>query len=625
MTIALIFAMNNMIYNKELQMRANSFASLSVGLIILSVFLCVIIAIVLGYANAYILRLRKREFGTYLTLGMKRHQIVKVFLLENSFLGIFALIVGFIFGSLLYQGLMVLMSRLLNYPFIFSFISLKGVIVTLLMTGIIFAATLVTSSIYLKRVTIYELVYGTKEVQKVQKRPVISFTLMLLAAGSIVFALLQFSQHLEGVFKEENGSEIGLLLMIALLALALIVFHIGLAKSLIYVLLKSKRLRAKGTNQFILRQLSATLNANALLLGLLAFLISFAIIATNTGFLYKAVEEENVAKSYPFDVMGNETIGEKTPISAKQATEKIEKYSAIDEAFQTPFYTNGKVDFLKLTAWYDEELTDRDLYLRESDLNTLLEGLGEKTIQLNGQYAIYSNNALIKQYDFSKQQVKLNGKSYNFKEMHTVLPAFIWSYFVIVVPDEAVKNMTHTQTAYAWNINKVNFDAAALHKDLSYEEAVDSYFVERTDYRIQSYELTERMTFSAILIVGALYLGFVFILLAMAILSLKTLSAISEDEKRYQILERIGVSKALQTMTLAKQIFTFFSFPMMIPLLLAIPIAVISEQFIQLLGFDEQLSMYMLSGIIVAVIVIIFSVYFLVTLAIAKKHIIKNS
>ncbi|MFJ7738745.1 ABC transporter permease [Lysinibacillus sp. NPDC097287] len=622
MTISLIFAMNNMIYNKDLQDRADNFTSLSTGLLVLSGFLCVVIAIVLGYANAYILRLRKREFGTYLTLGMKRPQIVKLFLLENSFLGILAILVGFIFGSLLYQGLMVLMSNLLDYPFSFSFISIKGVIVTMIMIVLIFVATFVSSSMYLKRVTIYELVYGEQKVQKVQSKPILSFVMTIIAAALMVYAFIRFSSHLEGVFKSENGSEIGLLIMIALLAISLIVFHVGLAKSLMYVLLKSKLLRGKGTNQFILRQLSASLSANSLLLGLLAFLISFSIIATNTGFLYKAVEEANIEKRYPFDVMGNETIGEETPVSPQQAVEAIEQYTTIEQSFKTPFFTSGVVDFLKQTAWYDENYTDKDVYMRESDLNKLLQAIGEQPITLKGEYAIYSDSAIIESYDFSEQTITVNGKDYSLKQVETTLPAFVWAYFVIVVPDEVVEGMQHVQTAYAWNVIDPHFDAAALHQALSYQEPYNNYFVQRTDYRIQSYERMSSMAFSAIFIVGALYLGFVFILLAMAILALKTLSAISDDEKRYRILHRIGVSRTTQTATLAKQILAFFAFPVAVPVLLAIPISLISEQVIQLMRFGEQLNMYLLSGLIVAVIVMIYSLYFIVTFAITKKHVV---
>lgn len=182
--------------------------------------------------------------------------------------------------------------------------------------------------------------------------------------------------------------------------------------------------------------------------------------------------------------------------------------------------------------------------------------------------------------------------------------------------------MQHIQTSYAWNVEDDNFDVAALHQALSYQEPVQDFFVQRTDYRIQRYERMNSLAFSAILIVGALYLGFVFILLAMAILALKTLSAISEDEKRYQILQRIGVSRTLQTTTLAKQILAFFAFPVVVPILLAVPIALISEKFIQLVGFGEQLSMSVLSALIVAVIVMIYALYFIVTFAITKKHVV---
>lgn len=625
MTISLIFAMNNMIYNKDLQARADNLATVSTGLLVLSIFLCVVIAFVLGYANAYILRLRKREFGTYLTLGMKRHHIVKLFLLENSFLGILAILVGLIIGSLLYQGLMILMSHLLEYPFSFSFISIKGVIVTLIMVALIFTVTFVSSSIYLKRVTIYALVHGEQKVQKIRRKPVFSFAITMVAAASMVYAFIRFSTHIEGVFKSESGSEIGLLMMIALFAIALIFFHIGLAKNLMYVLLKSKFLRSKGTNKFILRQLSASLDANALLLGLLAFLISFAIIAINTGFLYKAVEETNVEQRYPFDVMGNETINQETPVSKEEAIQAIGKQTTIEQSFETPFFTSGEVDLLKQTAWYDAEFTDKDVYMRESDLNQLLEALGEEPITLNDEYAIYSDSAVIESYDFSQQTIILNNKEYAFKHVETTLPAFVWAYFVIVVPDEVTDHMQHIQTSYAWNVSDDQFDVSALYQALSYKEPVENYFVQRTDYRIQSYERMNSLAFSAILIVGALYLGLVFILLAMAILALKTLSAISDDEKRYDILHRIGVSRTEQTLTLAKQTLAFFAFPVVVPILLSLPITLISEHFIHLLGFDEQLSMYVLSGLIVAAIMMIYSLYFMVTFAITKKHILSKN
>lgn len=619
-TISLIFAMNNMIYNEDLQQRAATFSSLATGLLALSAFLAMIIAIVLGYANAYILRLRKREFGTYLTLGMKRHQIVKLFLVENSLLGIFATATGFLFGSLMYQGLMLFMSTLLAYPFTFSFVSLKGVMVTLVMIALIFAMTFVTSSFYLKRVTIYELIHGEQKAQKTPQRPLFSVMLTVVGAGAIVYAFVNFSANVQGVFRQQAHSELTLLAMLVLLAVAIIIFHIGLARSLMFLLLKSKWLRQRKTNQFIFRQLSASLNANALLLGLLAFLITFAIIATNTGFLYKGVEETNIDKRYPFDIMGSMQVKDTPAISPKEVEAEIEKYTTITEHFRTPLYTSGHDAFLKRTTWFGKGLAQHDVYVRESDMNTLLKSTGQQPIALKNQYAIYSDSQFVQNNEFTTQTI--NKKTYTLSHVEATLPLSVEAYFVIVVPDDVVNGMQHIETSYAWNVADEDFDARALNEALTYEQQVGNYTMQQTDYGIKQYDLLNRMAYSAIFIVGALYLGFVFVLLALAILALKTLSAIHDDQKRYRILARIGVSKSLQTTTLAKQLLLFFAFPVFVPILLTIPTALIAEQFVQLLGFNQELTMYALSAMIVAVMLVIYGIYFFVTFAITKKNVL---
>ena len=623
MTISLVFAMNNLIYNDDLQARADSFASLGIGLLVLSSFLCVIIAIVLGYANRFMLRLRQREFGTYLTLGMKRHQIVKLFLLENCFLSLFALIAGFFVGSILYQVLMVLMSKLLEYDFAFSMFSLKGIWVTLIMVGAIFALTFITSSIYLGRVTIFELIHGEKKVNQVKTFPVFSGILTVVSIAGIIYAFNRFSFHIEGIFKDNPDSPLGIMMMIGLLAISIITFHYGLAKCLMYVLLRSKKITQKGTNQFILRQLSATLSSNALLLGLLAFLMSFSIIAANTGFLYKAVEEETLESRFPFDIRGNFSANETPVYSYEDIQQKINAVTTIKQAIETPVYTDGKVDFLKQTHWYDEQFTDTDAYVRQSDFNELLTSLGQEPIELKNQFAIYSEIEAIRNYDFSENIIEHQGTHYTFSHLEKQLPALIWAYFVIVVPDEVVDNMPLFQTAYSIDIEHTDFDVSALNEAFSYEEARDNYFIKRSDFDIKEYERIASLAFSAILIVGAMYISFVFVLLAMAILALKTLSNITDDAKNYQILHRLGVAEQQRTTTLAKQIFLFFAFPIVIPLFLAIPITSMTEKFIALLGYQNELNMVSLSVMIVSVIALIYVIYFTVTFSIIKKYVIR--
>lgn len=624
LTISLIFAMNNLIFNEQLQTQAQSIGELALGLVFLSLFICIIVAFVLGYANAFMLRLRKREFGTYLTVGMKRQHIVKLFLFENSLLGIFAMLVGFFVGSLFYQGLMLLMTQLLDIPFEFSMFSLNGVLLTVGMVCGIFLFSSVTSSFYLNRVTIYELIHGEKKVEQGVKHPYIAMVTTGISFVAIITSFILFSQELEQLFLKVDSNPVMLVWMLVLLAVSLVTFHIGLAKSAMFILLSYKRFAQRGTNQFLLRQLSAMLSANAILLGVLSFLIVFAMIASNFSFLYKAIEEASLDKQFPFDIVANIDVEQEGSIPMEQAKETIESYVPIDWWKTYNGYTTNEQTFHKYTIWHGEKYADVDTYMKESDVNELLRALGKEPLNLRNQFAIFSDMPGIQGANFSNASFEHNGKTYTLGQVIESMPMFLWSYFVIVVPDEVVEGMEVSQMAAAIDLKEQPFDTKKLQEALSYTYKIEesNYFVQNSDFAIKEQRRLEAAAFSAIFIVGALYVAVVFILLAMAILALKILSNVRDDEKKYMLLNRLGVNSALQRATLGKQIFVFFTFPIIVPICLAFPIASIVDQFIHLVGFSAVLNMNVVSFAIVVVIVMVYFLYFAVTFALTKKYVV---
>ena len=64
LTVALMFAFNSVVYSPQLQQAADAMDELKTGLTAITVFISLIVAFVLGYATSFMLRLRKREFGT---------------------------------------------------------------------------------------------------------------------------------------------------------------------------------------------------------------------------------------------------------------------------------------------------------------------------------------------------------------------------------------------------------------------------------------------------------------------------------------------------------------------------------------------------------------------------------
>ena len=67
LTVGLMFAVNGAIFEEQLVASAQAITELRMGLIAITVLVSLIVAFVLGYATSFMLRLRKREFGTYLT------------------------------------------------------------------------------------------------------------------------------------------------------------------------------------------------------------------------------------------------------------------------------------------------------------------------------------------------------------------------------------------------------------------------------------------------------------------------------------------------------------------------------------------------------------------------------
>ncbi len=72
---------------------------------IFSVFVAVVLACLILYANRFLLRRRKRELGTYLLLGLSQMQVSKLLFLETGVIGLVSLGAGLALGVLASLGL----------------------------------------------------------------------------------------------------------------------------------------------------------------------------------------------------------------------------------------------------------------------------------------------------------------------------------------------------------------------------------------------------------------------------------------------------------------------------------------------------------------------------------------
>lgn len=422
-----------------------------------------------------------------------------------------------------------------------------------------------------------------------------------------------------------------MLLMIFVFAVGIVLFHIGLAKSAIYLLMKRKKFCSRGTNTFILRNLSGTLGASSVMLGVLAFLMTFAVIGSNVSFVQRSGERASLDRNYPYDVTYYENVDETDQpvnrIPLPEAEKIIETYQRIERKISYTVYTSGRQGLHRYTKWSGEGYQGMtDNFISESDFNAITTPLGYDPIHLDHEFVIVANIPEAAQMDWSGVKLNFNGVTCRFRETLLRYPMFSYTYFYAIVPDEMTDGMMPQAQYMVYDLEDGKYDANGLLDALTYtitEEYEGEIFTDdRSNFRIREFSRQYRNNSAAILVVGALFVAAVFLFLSMAILALKTLSGIADDQKRYLILFHLGAGERERCRALFGQTFSFFVIPFAAALLMSFPTAEICSHIMEMNQMTNRGEAYLIAAGIVVVMLFIYLLYYAATYLIAKRALI---
>ena len=150
-------------------------------------------------------------------------------------------------------------------------------------------------------------------------------------------------------------------------------------------------------------------------------------------------------------------------------------------------------------------------------------------------------------------------------------------------------------------------------------ESVD----EQCWYAVREYIRLYSKANAGTLIIGALYVSTVFVCMALAILSVKTLSTLEEERRRFAILYRQSADERMQKSALLRQTGAFFLMPFAFPLLLIVPVGVIFGKVYEiwnLTGLSGGKAME--TAVLIALVITgIYALYFVITYRIACSHV----
>lgn len=158
----------------------------------LGVFVIVAFALIfLFYCNSFLVRRRYKEFGLYSILGMNRKNISRVLAWETLLTALLSLIGGIFIGALLSKLAEMIFLHMLGGTADYSLhISLPAIKYMLLYFGGIFALIYISSLIKLHRSTAVELVHSESYGEKpVKANPVLGIAGVILLSAAYILAV----------------------------------------------------------------------------------------------------------------------------------------------------------------------------------------------------------------------------------------------------------------------------------------------------------------------------------------------------------------------------------------------------------------------------------------------------
>lgn len=661
-----IFYMFNSLDSQEAMLVVSSSTRAIVELMVemiawVSVFVAVILGFLIVYANNFLIKRRKKEFGLYMTLGMGKRQISRILLIETIFIGLLSLVVGLLVGVFGSQLMSILVAKLFKsdmskYEFVFS---KAACLKTCLYFGVMYIAVMLFNTITISKYKLIDLLTAVKKNEKVKmKNPFLCAVVFLASAGMLGYAYYLVTAGIDYI----NTADKLLGPIIMGVAATFLIFW-SLSGFILKIVQSRKNLYLRGTNLFVLRQIHNKINTTVVSMTVICLLLFMTISVLSSALSLNRVLTEDLEEMTPVDINLYKTanLPDKDDYTKEQIADSKLKIS--DTLKNNGLDINLLKDVVEVNTYATNELTWEDSLgsvrdevkkqfpmlrydtaeeiIKLSDYNKIAKVYGIQQYELkDNEYIVlcdFTNMKNIRDMALAHEnKITIAGKEYVSKYNQCQSGFIIMSTShmnvgIILVPDSC--GLTEEMKEKHYLIANYNADTEEEKERIegyftNYGEGKGSEFFRNLQEKgIQLDGMTKisliesSQGVATIITFIAIYLGIIFLIASSAVLALKELTENSDNRQRYMVLRKIGVDEGMINQSLFRQIGIFF----LVPLVLAIIHSVFGIQFaLKLISVQVEPKAMLPSIIATAVfLVVIYGGYFFATYA-GSKNIIKE-
>ena len=611
-----------------------------------SVFIAFVLGFLIVYANNYLIKRRKKEFGIYMTLGMENGSLSKMIFLETLFIGAISLGIGVVLGIMLSQALSVLTAYmfqvdLTKFQFVFSPLGFKR---TVLCFSIIYLVVLIFNFISVRKIKLIDLLTASKRNEKPTiKNLWVSVILFLVSVGILGTA---YYKVIHDGIAVASFNVLGLPIVLG--CVGTFIFFYSLTGFFLKVIQGNKKFYLRDLNMFVMKQISSKINTTFVSLSFICLMLFLAICTFSGGLGINRAINADLKDLTKFDVTFWSNSGENIENLLKEKNIDISNIAKEDS--NMVMYDSGVKysNFLSkegMTAMknYFPVANDNDiLVIGENGYNNTLKLLGKEPVNLKeNQYLAVGNidemkkwvNESLENGNMDQMKKLVNKSSENGKKINisgkTLEPANkkyeninLYNFtmkgdiLIFVVKDSLLEGLKPVSSRF----NMMLKDNSNTKEEL---EEVRDQLVESQVYSITKKEIYDNAAgLGATMAYLGIYLGLIFIITSAVVLAIQQLTESTDNVERYRLLKEIGVDQKMINKAIFTQVGVYFMLPLSLAIVHSIVGLKISSTIVGVFGNASIMPNIIITAII---FVIIYGGYFLATYLGAKKNINERS
>ena len=525
--------------------------------------------IFLFYTNSFLIKRRKKEFGLFNILGMEKKHIARIMIWEAFFVFIVSLIVGLVTGITGSKLMFLLLLNLINFEVPLGFYpSWESVRATIILFALIFALTLLNNLRQIHLSKPIELIKGGQTGEKEPKTKWILTIIGVLSLGSGYYIALTTESPLSAL-------ELFFIAVILVIIGTYALFTAGTI-ALLKILRKNKNFYYK-TNHFInVSGMIYRMKQNATGLASICVLSTAVLVMLSTTIALYIGMEDQLRTRYPRDIS----------ITAQNVSEEESKKLEgilVEEAKNHHLKMENAIHY-RYTAFPARQ--NGHSFSKSSPDNVSMDDLAVLNIIPLSEYNRIENKSVVLAEDevllyiyrgaIPQNTIEISGHEFQIEDQleyfftDRLAPTMLMNTYSLVVSEHAIEKingfMNQTPEDFTDLSYYYGFDTeGAAEAEIALTHKIGNKMKEVGTDGIAEGVAESKESFYALyggLFFLGIFLGALFIMATVLIIYYKQISEGFDDKHRFEIMQKVGLSKAEVKKSIRSQVLMVFYLPL---------------------------------------------------------------